>query len=198
MPHHDEIGFRHVLKALIHVELLREKTLATQEQCSQYYARQNEAAPYSVVTEQDDMTLKKQAKPTEALLTFEVFYNGELFQTVEFSSLRKCNNWREKNLETPFLYVIKTPDCNRESCIELSKRYFLTKHRVYPDLFERPEWDVVTEAECNSLQRLALCGKPASAQVYRFLSKLAAVNTTSPSFTLTSQCVTALRSSRAT
>lgn len=70
------------------------------------------------------MTLKKQAMPTEALLTFEVFYNGELFQTVEFSSLRKCNNWREKNLETPFLYVIKTPDCNRESCIELSKRYF--------------------------------------------------------------------------
>ena len=72
------------------------------------------------------MTIKKQAKPTEALLSFEVFYNGELFQTVEFSSLRKCNNWREKNLETPFLYVIKTPNCNRESCIELSKRYFST------------------------------------------------------------------------
>lgn len=93
------------------------------------------------------MKLKKQAKPTEALLTFEVFYNGELFQTVEFSSLRKCNNWREKNLETPFLYVIKTPNCNRESCIELSKRYFSTKHRLYPNLFKRPEWDVITDAE---------------------------------------------------
>lgn len=97
------------------------------------------------------MTTKKQAKPTEALLSFEVFYNGELFQTVEFSSLRKCNNWAQKNLETPFLYVIKTPNCNRESCIELSKRYFSTKHRVYPDLFERPEWDVVTEAELQQL-----------------------------------------------
>lgn len=32
------------------------------------------------------MTLKKQAMPTEALLTFEVFYNGELFQTVSFNS----------------------------------------------------------------------------------------------------------------
>lgn len=53
---------------------------------------------HPIVTEQDDMTLKKQAKPTEALQSFEVFYNGELFQTVEFSSLRKCNNWREKNL----------------------------------------------------------------------------------------------------
>ncbi|MBV4483264.1 hypothetical protein [Pseudomonas khavaziana] len=97
------------------------------------------------------MTIKKQAKPTEAFLSFEVFYNGELFQTVEFSSLRKCNNWREKSLETPFLYVIKTPNCNRESCIELSKRYFATKHRVYPDLFERPEWDAVTEAELQQL-----------------------------------------------
>lgn len=118
------------------------------------------------------MTLKKQAKPTEALLTFEVFYNGELFKTVEFSSLRKCNNWREKNLETPFLYVVKTPNCNRESCIELSKRYFLTKHRVYPDLFERPEWDVVTEAELQQLAETRIVretrertGVPLSVQV---------------------------------
>ncbi len=85
------------------------------------------------------MTLQKQATSTQAMLTFEVFYNGELFQTVEFSSLRKCNNWAQKNLETPFLYVIRTPDCNRESSIELSKRYFSTRHRVYPDLFERPD-----------------------------------------------------------
>ena len=118
------------------------------------------------------MTIKKQAKPTEALLSFEVFYNGELFQTVEFSSLRKCNNWREKNLETPFLYVIKTPNCNRESCIELSKRYFSTKHRVYPDLFERPEWDVVTEAELQQLAETRIVretrertGVPLSVQV---------------------------------
>jgi hypothetical protein len=93
------------------------------------------------------MTIKKPTKPAETLLTFEVFYNGELFQTVEFSSFVKCDNWRTKNLETPFLYVIKTPDCNREHCIGLSKRYFKNKHRVYPNLFERPEWDVVTEAE---------------------------------------------------
>ena len=46
-PHHDEIVFRLVLKALIQVKLLHEKTLVTQEQCSQYDARQNEAAPYS-------------------------------------------------------------------------------------------------------------------------------------------------------
>lgn len=125
-----------------------------------------------IVTEQDDMTLKKQAKPAKALLTFEVFYNGELVQTVEFSSLRKCNNWREKNLKTPFLYVIKTPDCNRESCIELSKRYFLTKHRVYPDLFERPEWDVVTQAELQQLAETRIVretrertGVPLSVQV---------------------------------
>ena len=118
------------------------------------------------------MTIKKQAKPTEALLSFEVFYNGELFQTVEFSSLRKCNNWRVKNLETPFLYVIKTPNCNRESCIELSKRYFSTKHRVYPDLFERPEWDVVTEAELQQLAETRIVretrertGVPLSVQV---------------------------------
>jgi len=104
-----------------------------------------------IVREQDDMTIEKQAKPTEALLTFEVFYNGELFKTVEFSSLRKCNNWCKKNLETPFLYVVKTPNCDRENCIELSKRFFLTKHRVYPDLFERPDWDVVTEAELQQL-----------------------------------------------
>ena len=97
------------------------------------------------------MTIKKKTKPAETLLSFEIFYNGELFQTIEFSSFRKCNNWREKNLETPFLYVIKTPNCNRENCIELSKRYFATKHRVYPDLFERPEWDVVTDAEAQML-----------------------------------------------
>ncbi|RKS12233.1 hypothetical protein BJ917_6151 [Pseudomonas sp. WPR_5_2] len=118
------------------------------------------------------MTIKKQAKPTEALQSFEVFYNGELFQTVEFSSLRKCNNWREKNLETPFLYVIKTPNCNRESCIELSKRYFSTKHRVYPELFERPAWDVVTEAELQQLEETRIVrenrertGVPLSVQV---------------------------------
>lgn len=127
---------------------------------------------YLTVRVQDDMTTKKQAKPTETLLSFEVFYNGELFQTVEFSSLRKCNNWREKNLETPFLYVIKTPNCNRESCIELSKRYFSTKHRVYPDLFERPEWDVVTEAELQQLAETRIVrearertGAPLSVQV---------------------------------
>ena len=118
------------------------------------------------------MTIKKQAKPTETLLTFEVFFNGELFQTVEFSSLRKCNNWRENSLETPLLYVIKTPDCNRESCIELSKRCFSTKHRVYPDLFERPEWDVVTEAELQQLAETRIVrearertGVPLSVQV---------------------------------
>jgi hypothetical protein len=127
---------------------------------------------HPTVTERDDMTIKKQAKPAEALLSFEVFYNGELFQTVEFSSLRKCNNWREKNLETPFLYVIKTPNCNRESCIELSKRYFSTKHRVYPDLFERPVWDVVTEAELQQLAETRIVrearertGVPLSVQV---------------------------------
>ena len=118
------------------------------------------------------MTTKKPTKPSEKLLSFEVFYNGELFQTVEFSSLRKCNNWRVKNLETPFLYVIKTPNCNRESCIELSKRYFSTKHRVYPDLFERPEWDVVTEAELQQLAETRIVrenrertGVPLSVQV---------------------------------
>lgn len=93
------------------------------------------------------MSVKKTVKPAATLLDFEIFYNGELFQTVKFSSFRKCNNWREKNLETPFLYVIKTPNCNRENCIEMSKRYFTTKHRVYPDILERPEWDVVTDAE---------------------------------------------------
>jgi hypothetical protein len=45
VPHHDEIDFRLVLKALIHVKLLRETNLATQEQRSQYSARQNEATP---------------------------------------------------------------------------------------------------------------------------------------------------------
>ena len=43
-PEH-EVGFRLVLKALLQVDLLR-KTLATQEQCSQHYARQNAAVPY--------------------------------------------------------------------------------------------------------------------------------------------------------
>ncbi|PHN38258.1 hypothetical protein [Pseudomonas sp. ICMP 564] len=93
------------------------------------------------------MSIKKTVRPAETLLDFEIFYNGELYQTVKFSSFRKCSNWREKNLETPFLYVIKTPNCNRENCIEISKRYFATKHRVYPDLFERPEWDIVTDEE---------------------------------------------------
>ncbi|QLG91189.1 hypothetical protein HZF02_04125 [Pseudomonas yamanorum] len=111
----------------------------------------NQANRFPTITEQDDMTIKKKTKPAETPLSFEIFYNGELFQTIEFSSFRKCNNWREKNLETPFLYVIKTPSCNRENCIELSKRYFAAKHRVYPDLFERPEWDVVTDAEIQML-----------------------------------------------
>lgn len=93
------------------------------------------------------MSIKKTVRPAEKLLDFEIFHNGKLFRTVKFSSFRKCNNWREKNLETPFLYVIRTPSCNRENCIEISKRYFETKHRVYPDLFERPEWDVITDAE---------------------------------------------------
>ena len=68
--------------------------------------------------------------------------------------------------------MIKTPDCNRESCIELSKRYFLTKHSVYPDLFEHPEWDVVTEAQLQQLAETRIVretrertGVPLSVQV---------------------------------
>lgn len=89
----------------------------------------------------------KAAKQAAETIAFEVFHNGQLFQTVHFSSLRKCNNWREKALETPFLYVVCTPDCNRDNCIEMSKRNFEAKHRVYPELFQRPEWDVVTAEE---------------------------------------------------
>lgn len=103
------------------------------------------------------MTTKtKTSKPAAKMITFEVFYNGEVVRNVEFASLRTCNNWVRKTFENPALYVVKTPDCGRDNVIRISKNYFNAKHRIYPDVFPRPEWDVVTPEEIRERAEQAI------------------------------------------